>query len=147
MCQMLSKGLNSNERQQRELTFCGPYFVPDTVLNFPCARYATSLQSCLTFSALRTVALQAPLSFGILWARILEWVAISFSYLTSQHYALDIIISLSSLKKKDLFLEQFQAHRNLKREHRVFPYTSLISHVHSLPHYQWPVWQVYICNN
>ena len=44
----------------------------------------------------------------VLWASLLEWVSISFSYLTSQHYALDIIISISSLKKKkDLFLEHF----------------------------------------
>ena len=36
-------------------------------------------QSCLTFVNLWTVACQAPLSMGILQARILECVAISFS--------------------------------------------------------------------
>ena len=36
-------------------------------------------KSCLTLVTLRTVACQAPLSMGILQARIPEWVVISFS--------------------------------------------------------------------
>ena len=36
-------------------------------------------QSCPTLATPQTVAFQAPLSMGILQARILEWVAISFS--------------------------------------------------------------------
>ena len=36
-------------------------------------------KSCLTLMTPWTVARQAPLSMGILQARILEWVAISFS--------------------------------------------------------------------
>ena len=55
------------------------------VLIFSTHRYAClhakSLQSCPT---LWTVACQAPLSMGILQARILEWVAISFSKASSQ---------------------------------------------------------------
>ena len=39
----------------------------------------TSLSCVQLFATLRTVAHQAPLSMGILQARILEWVAISFS--------------------------------------------------------------------
>ena len=37
-------------------------------------------QLCLTLATPWTVALQAPLSTGILQARILEWVAIPFSH-------------------------------------------------------------------
>ena len=38
--------------------------------------YAKSSQSCPTlFDPMDYVACQAPLSMGILWARILEWVA------------------------------------------------------------------------
>ena len=37
--------------------------------------HAKSLQWCLTLCDLWTVAHQAPLSLGILQARILEWVA------------------------------------------------------------------------
>ena len=39
----------------------------------------TSLSRVQLFATLRTVAHQAPLSMGTLQARILEWVAISFS--------------------------------------------------------------------
>ena len=38
--------------------------------------HAKSLQWCLTFCDLWTIAHHAPLSMGILQARILEWVAI-----------------------------------------------------------------------
>ena len=40
---------------------------------------AKLLQSCLLFTTLWTVASQAPLSMGILQARILKWVAIPFA--------------------------------------------------------------------
>ena len=43
-----------------------------------------SLQSCPTLATLWTIARQAPLSMGILQARILEWVAISSSRGSSQ---------------------------------------------------------------
>ena len=41
--------------------------------------HAKSLQLCLTLWDLLTVALQAPLSMGVLPAGILEWVAMPFS--------------------------------------------------------------------
>ena len=41
-------------------------------------------KSCPTLATPWTVALQAPLSLGVLQARILEWVAISFSRGSSQ---------------------------------------------------------------
>ena len=45
----------------------------------------SSTHSCVQlFVTLWTVARQAPLSIGILQARILEWVAISFSRESSQ---------------------------------------------------------------
>ena len=51
----------------------------DTPLNTLCVLACSkSLQSYLTVT-LQTVGCQAPLSMGILQARILEWVAIPFS--------------------------------------------------------------------
>ena len=46
--------------------------------------HAKSLQSCLTLCDLQTVAYQASLSMWFSQARILEWVAISFSRGSSQ---------------------------------------------------------------
>ena len=43
------------------------------------ALHTESLKQCSTLYDLWTVALQAPLSMGILQARRLEWIAISFS--------------------------------------------------------------------
>ena len=45
---------------------------------------ASSLQSCLTLCDPRTAAHQAPLSMGILRAKVLEWVAVPFSRGSSQ---------------------------------------------------------------
>ena len=46
--------------------------------------HATSLQSCLSLCTLWTVAHQVSLSMGLPLARILEWVAISFSKISSR---------------------------------------------------------------
>ena len=46
---------------------------------FSCGLVTCSAQSCLTLCDPWTVALQAPLSMGILQARMLEWVAMSSS--------------------------------------------------------------------
>ena len=45
---------------------------------------SASAQSCLTLCEPMYIAHQAPLSVGILQARLLEWVAISFSWGSSQ---------------------------------------------------------------
>ena len=57
------------------------HFLP---VDFDSHAYAQSLQSCPNSAASRTVACQAPLSMGIFQARILEWVAISFTKRSSQ---------------------------------------------------------------
>ena len=49
----------------------------------PCM-LSKSLQSCLTYATQWTVACQAPLSMGILQARILEWVSMASSKGSSQ---------------------------------------------------------------
>ena len=50
----------------------------------PCAGLCLVAQPCLTLSTPWTVAHQAPLSVGILQARILEWVALHSSRGSSQ---------------------------------------------------------------
>ena len=50
----------------------------------PCAGLCLVAQPCLTLSTPWTVAHQAPLSVGILQARILEWVALHSSGGSSQ---------------------------------------------------------------
>ena len=66
------------------LILCCPFLLLPSV--FPGIRVLT-LTNCAQllsrvrlFATLRTVALQAPLSMGILQAKILEWVAISSSW-------------------------------------------------------------------
>ena len=64
---------------------CIPFYFGCTALARTFSAYVLSCFSCVwLFLTPWTVACQAPLSMGILQARILEWVAISFSRVSSQ---------------------------------------------------------------
>ena len=61
---------------------CNSTVIPKAMRNEPCC--AKSLSPVQLFVTPWTVALQAPLSMGILQARILEWVSMPFSTVSSQ---------------------------------------------------------------
>ena len=66
----------SNMKTDTTQLHSDPFMIFTAVLFLP---FAQSLSCVQLFVTPWTIALQAPLSMGILQARILEWVAISFS--------------------------------------------------------------------
>ena len=64
-----------------EFLRCSPDAVTTLLIGYVCC--ASLLSRVQLFAASRTVAHQAPLSTGILQARILEWVGMPSSMLTS----------------------------------------------------------------